>query len=34
MIVTEDMKVKDALKINENMLDAFVWLAPEFGRAS
>jgi PAS domain-containing protein len=32
MIVTEDMKVKDALKINEHMLDAFVWLGPEFER--
>ena len=32
MIVTEDMKVKDALKVNEHMLDAFVWLGPEFER--
>ena len=32
MIVTEDMKVRDALKINEHMLDAFVWLGPEFER--
>ena len=32
MIVTEDMKVRDALEINEHMLDAFVWLGPEFER--
>lgn len=32
MIITEDMKVRDALKIKEHMLDAFVWLAPEFER--
>ena len=32
MIITEDMKVGEALKINEHMLDAFVWLAPEFER--
>lgn len=32
MIITEDMKVRDALKVNEHMLDAFVWLAPEFER--
>ena len=32
MIITQDMKVRDALKINEHMLDAFVWLAPEFER--
>jgi hypothetical protein len=32
MKVTAEMKVKDALKINQQMLDAFVWLAPEFER--
>lgn len=32
MKVTPEMKVRDALKINEKMLDAFVWLAPEFER--
>lgn len=32
MKVTAEMKVKDALKINERMLDAFTWLAPEFER--
>ena len=32
MKVTAGMKVKDALKINKQMLDAFVWLAPEFER--
>jgi hypothetical protein len=32
MKVTAAMKVKDALKINKQMLDAFVWLAPEFER--
>ena len=32
MKVTAEMKVKDALEINELMLDAFVWLAPEFER--
>lgn len=32
MIVTPDMTVKEALKINEHMLEAFVWLAPEFER--
>lgn len=32
MKVTPDMTVKEALKINEHMLEAFVWLAPEFER--
>jgi hypothetical protein len=32
MKVTADMKVKDVLKINERMLDAFTWLAPQFER--
>jgi len=32
MIVTSDMTVKEALNINEQMLGAFVWLAPEFER--
>ncbi len=32
MKVTPEMKVKEALEINEKMLDAFVWLAPEFER--
>jgi hypothetical protein len=32
MKVTGGMKVKDALKINKQMLEAFVWLAPEFER--
>ncbi|HLL14553.1 MAG TPA: DUF2249 domain-containing protein [Pyrinomonadaceae bacterium] len=32
MIVTSDMTVKEALNINEHMLGAFVWLAPEFER--
>ncbi|HZG50574.1 MAG TPA: DUF2249 domain-containing protein [Pyrinomonadaceae bacterium] len=32
MIVTSDTTVKEALNINEHMLGAFVWLAPEFER--
>jgi hypothetical protein len=32
MIVTANMTVKEALNINEHMLGAFVWLAPEFER--
>jgi hypothetical protein len=32
MIVTSNMTVKEALNINEHMLGAFVWLAPEFER--
>lgn len=30
MRVTPEMKIKDVLEINEKMLDAFTWLAPEF----
>lgn len=32
MKVTPEMKVKEVLEINEKMLDAFMWLAPEFER--
>lgn len=32
MRIMPEMKVKDALKVNEKMLDAFIWLAPEFER--
>ena len=32
MKVTAEMKIKDVLKINERMIEAFVWLAPEFER--
>lgn len=32
MKITPKMKVKEALEVNEKMLDAFVWLAPEFER--
>ena len=32
MKVTASMKVKDVLEINERMLDAFTWLAPQFER--
>jgi hypothetical protein len=32
MKVTADMKIKDVLKINEHMIEAFAWLAPEFER--
>lgn len=32
MRVNSEMKVKEVLKINERMIDAFVWLAPEFER--
>lgn len=32
MKITPGMTVKEALKVNEKMLDAFVWLAPEFER--
>jgi hypothetical protein len=32
MKVTAGMKVKDVLEINQRMLEAFVWLAPEFER--
>lgn len=32
MKVTAEMKVKDVLKLNERMIEAFAWLAPEFER--
>jgi hypothetical protein len=32
MKVTEKMKVKEVLELGEQMLSAFVWLAPEFER--
>ena len=32
MKVTENMKVRDVLAISDHMLDAFVWLAPQFER--
>jgi len=32
MRVIAEMKIKDVLKINERMIEAFVWLAPEFQR--
>ncbi len=32
MKVTAAMKIRDVLKINDRMLEAFVWLAPEFER--
>jgi predicted HTH domain antitoxin len=32
MKVNSEMKVKEVLKINERMIDAFGWLAPEFER--
>jgi hypothetical protein len=32
MRVTAEMKVKEVLEINEHMIEAFVWLAPEFER--
>ena len=32
MKVTAEMKVKEALEVNEKMLEAFTWLAPEFER--
>ncbi|PYS46679.1 MAG: hypothetical protein DMF68_18425 [Acidobacteria bacterium] len=32
MKVTADMKIKDVLKINEQMIEAFCWLAPQFER--
>lgn len=32
MKVTPEMKVRDALAINDRMLDAFTWVAPEFER--
>lgn len=32
MKITPEMKVKEALRFNEKMLDAFLWLSPEFER--
>lgn len=32
MKVTENMKVREVLAISDHMLDAFVWLAPQFER--
>lgn len=32
MRVSENMKIKEVLALGEHMLDAFVWLAPEFER--
>lgn len=32
MRVYSEMKVKEVLKFNEHMIDAFAWLAPEFER--
>ena len=32
MRVTADMKIKEVLGINEHMIEAFMWLAPEFER--
>jgi hypothetical protein len=32
MKITPEMKVKDALEVNDLMLEAFTWLAPEFER--
>ena len=32
MRVNSEMKVRDVLKYNEHMIDAFAWLAPEFER--
>ena len=32
MIVNENMKIKDVLALGEHMLDAFMWLSPEFER--
>lgn len=32
MRVTAEMKVRGVLEINERMVEAFVWLAPEFRR--
>lgn len=32
MKIKPEMKVKEALEINEKMLEAFTWLAPEFER--
>lgn len=32
MRVSEEMKIKDVLELGEHMLDALIWLAPEFER--
>jgi len=32
MRVSENMKIKDVLALGEHMLDAFMWLSPEFER--
>jgi hypothetical protein len=32
MRITPDMKIKDALKISEQMMDAFTWISPSFER--
>ena len=32
MKVTENMKIKDVLGLGEHMLDAFMWLSPDFER--
>lgn len=32
MKVTETMKIKEVLALGDHMLDAFIWLAPEFER--
>ena len=32
MQVTENMKIKEVLAIGDHMLDAMMWLAPEFER--
>ncbi len=32
MKITPEMKVKEVLEVNEKMLEAFTWLAPEFER--
>lgn len=32
MRVSENMKIKDVLALGEHMLNAFMWLSPEFER--
>jgi Domain of unknown function (DUF1858)/Uncharacterized conserved protein (DUF2249) len=32
MRVTPEMTIKDVLKINEHMMDAFIWISPSFRR--
>ena len=32
MRVTADMKIKEVLEINEHMIEALIWLGPEFER--